>query len=119
MAKRFSEASNVSETDKKPYTTAAKQFRLPHWDYYRPRDYEVTLPGRTAGNKPDTITAPYDYRAPQIFTPPEIMVKTLPDNKLVNTANPFFQFEFGNATDKIEWGSVGLDTVSTTNEKPV
>ncbi|KAJ4248373.1 hypothetical protein NW762_012703 [Fusarium torreyae] len=107
VAKRFSDSPDITEEDKEKYTAAAKKFRLPYWDYYRPRDYEVTIPGVVDG---PTTTSPYDYHAPQIFTMPEVMVKRLPDNKLVNMSNPFFQYAFeSDDREKIEWEISGLD----------
>ncbi|KAF5558860.1 tyrosinase precursor (monophenol monooxygenase) [Fusarium phyllophilum] len=93
VAKRFSE-SNIPDEQKKKYLAAAQQFRLPYWDYFRPRAYtKTTFPGVT-NPKDGTTTAPYDWSAPQIFTLPEVMVRRLPDNELIPMANPFFQFEF-------------------------
>ncbi|KAF5693620.1 tyrosinase precursor (monophenol monooxygenase) [Fusarium denticulatum] len=93
VAKRFSE-SNIPDEQKKKYLDAAKQFRLPYWDYYRPRAYtKPTFPGITNPND-GTTTGPLDWGAPQIFTLPEVMVRRLPDNKLIPMANPFFQFAF-------------------------
>ncbi|KAF5591026.1 tyrosinase precursor (monophenol monooxygenase) [Fusarium subglutinans] len=93
VAKRFSE-SNIPDEQKKKYLAAAEQFRLPYWDYFRPRAYsKTTFPGVTNPRK-GTTTAPYDWGAPQIFTLREVMVRRLPDNKLVPMKNPFFQFEF-------------------------
>ncbi|KAF5719305.1 tyrosinase precursor (monophenol monooxygenase) [Fusarium globosum] len=93
VAKRFSE-SNIPDEQKKKYLEAAKQFRLPYWDYYRPRAYtKPTFPGIT-NPKDGTTTGPLEWGAPQIFTMPEVMVKRLPDNELIPMANPFFQFAF-------------------------
>ncbi|KAG5799174.1 hypothetical protein H9Q69_001806 [Fusarium xylarioides] len=92
VAERFSK-SDIPEEQKKKYLAAAKQFRLPYWDYYRPRSYtKTTFPGVT--NPDGTATAPFDWGAPQIFTLPKVMVRRLPDNELVPMANPFFQFKF-------------------------
>ncbi|KPM45160.1 hypothetical protein AK830_g1416 [Neonectria ditissima] len=107
VAKRFSDSPGVTEEDKQTYIAAAKKFRLPYWDYYRPRGYEVTFPGVVDGT---TTTSPYDYHAPQIFTLPEVMVKRLPDNKLVNMPNPFFQYAFDvDDSKKIQWEHSRLD----------
>ncbi|KAF4334818.1 tyrosinase precursor (monophenol monooxygenase) [Fusarium beomiforme] len=108
VAQRFSRSSEVAEEDKKKYIAAAKQFRLPYWDYYRPRGYEVTFPGVVDGN---TTTSPYDYHAPKIFTRKEVMIKVLPDNKLKAMPNPFFDyaFEVGDSK-KIPWEFSNLDT---------
>ncbi|EWG47520.1 hypothetical protein FVEG_07596 [Fusarium verticillioides 7600] len=81
IAKRFSESPDVSDEDKKKYKAAAKKFRLPYWDYYRPRGGPVTFSGVK-----------------------RVMVKRLPDNKLIEMPNPFFQFEFDKSgSDRIDW----------------
>ncbi|KAF5586322.1 tyrosinase precursor (monophenol monooxygenase) [Fusarium pseudocircinatum] len=96
VAERFSK-SDIPEEQKKKYLAAAQQFRLPYWDYYRPRSYtKTTFPGVT-NPKDGTATAPFDWGAPQIFTLPEVMVRRLPDNELVPMTNPFFQYEFTTA----------------------
>ncbi|CVL03756.1 related to tyrosinase precursor (monophenol monooxygenase) [Fusarium mangiferae] len=93
VAKRFSE-SDIPEEQKKKYLDAAQKFRIPYWDYYRPRDKaKTTFPGVT-NPKDGTTTAPFDWGAPQIFTMPQVMVKRLPDNELISMPNPFFQFNF-------------------------
>jgi hypothetical protein len=111
VALRFSRSSKVSEDDKKKYIAAAKNFRLPYWDYYRPRDYTVTIPGVVDGN---TTTSPYDYHAPKIFTLKKIMVKVLPDNELKAMENPFFNYQFEAAdSSRIQWKFSDLDVSST------
>ncbi|CVL09423.1 related to tyrosinase precursor (monophenol monooxygenase) [Fusarium proliferatum] len=107
VAKRFSESSEVSEEDKQKYKAAAKKFRLPYWDYHRPRGGPVTFPGVVDGT---TTTSPYDFHAPRIFTKKRVMVKRLPDNKLIDMPNPFFQFEFDeNGSARIDWRYSKLD----------
>ncbi|KXJ86569.1 hypothetical protein Micbo1qcDRAFT_208983 [Microdochium bolleyi] len=107
VAERFSRSPDVSAEDKQRYTAAARHFRLPYWDYYRPRGYEVTFLGVTDGS---STTAPYDYHAPQIFTLPEVMVRRLPDNELINMPNPFYRFDFKTEeAKKIAWNTSGLD----------
>ncbi|KAF5642479.1 tyrosinase precursor (monophenol monooxygenase) [Fusarium tjaetaba] len=90
-------------------------FRLPYWDYFRPRAYtKTTFPGVT-NPKDGTTTAPYDWGAPQIFTMPKIMVKRLPDNELISMPNPFFQFEF--SPQQLEKISVDNDPKTTIKEQ--
>ncbi|GJC86338.1 tyrosinase [Colletotrichum liriopes] len=92
VAKRFSE-SDIPDEQKKKYLAAAQHFRIPYWDYYRPRGYNSSFPG-VSNSKEGTTTAPYDWGAPQIFTLRQVMVRRLPDNELVSMPNPFFQFQF-------------------------
>ena len=68
------------------------------------------MPGVFDGEK---TTAPYDYHMPQIFTLPQVMVKTLPDNKLVPMTNPFFQYKFADTdlTEK-EWEASGINVMT-------
>ncbi|KAF9772953.1 hypothetical protein IL306_009291 [Fusarium sp. DS 682] len=114
VAKRFSESSKILEEDKKKYTAAAKKFRLPYWDYYRPRGGQVTFPGVVDGS---TTTSPYDYHAPKIFTKKKVMVKSLPDNELKPVDNPFFQYEFdASGSNRIDWKYSQLD-VNLTDAK--
>ncbi|KAF5588390.1 tyrosinase precursor (monophenol monooxygenase) [Fusarium pseudocircinatum] len=101
IAKRFSESLEVSDEDKQKYKAAAKKFRLPYWDYHRARGGPVTFPGVVDGT---TTTSPYDFHAPRIFTKKRVMVKRLPDNKLIEMPNLFFQFEFDESgSDRIDW----------------
>ncbi|KAK7753914.1 hypothetical protein SLS62_004012 [Diatrype stigma] len=73
IAKRF------DEPYKSEYQEAAQRFRLPFWDYYRPRGGEVAFPGIVK----DSLTSfPYDYSCPKVFTSASIMVRMHPDNKL-------------------------------------
>jgi tyrosinase len=74
------------------YTQAAHRFRLPFWDYYRPRGGEVTFPGIVKGG---LTSFPYDYSCPKVFTSPSIMVRMFPDNKLVKLdENPLHSYHF-------------------------
>jgi tyrosinase len=102
IAERFSRSTKITSERKQKYDEAVKSFRLPYWDYYRPRDGPTTFPGVKDGPRTD---APYNYRAPWIFTEPQIMVKTLPDDELKPMDNPFLQWKFasGGLSDK-EWG---------------
>ncbi|KAJ1326981.1 tyrosinase [Microdochium nivale] len=92
VAKRFSE-SDIPDEQKKKYLAAAQHFRIPYWDYFRPRGHKSSFPG-VSNPENGTTTAPYDWGAPQILTLPEVMVRRLPDNELVAMPNPFFQFQF-------------------------
>ncbi|KAF5635886.1 tyrosinase precursor (monophenol monooxygenase) [Fusarium sp. NRRL 52700] len=113
VAKRFSE-SNIPDEQKKKYLAAAQQFRLPYWDYFRPRAYtKTTVPGVT-NPKNGTTTTPYDWGAPQIFTLKKVMVRRLPDNELIPMKNPFFQFEFSDE----QLNKIQLDEDELTSIEP-
>ncbi len=42
-------AQNFANSEK--YLKEAQSFRLPYWDYYRPRSYETVFPGITMGQE--------------------------------------------------------------------
>lgn len=107
MVERFKRSDKLSAREKQDYIEAAKQFRLPYWDYYRPRNYEVTVPGVFDG---EITTAPFDYHMPQIFTLPKVMIKTLPDNELREMDNPLFKYDFAESDLLLaEWKASTLD----------
>ncbi len=65
------------------------------------------MPGVFKDNK---TVSPYDYHMPQIFTLPEVMIKTLPDNELKPMINPFFKYDFAPGDlNPEEWEHSGLD----------
>lgn len=94
-----------SETTRKEYLDAAKQFRMPYWDYFRPRGGKVTFPGIINKEK-GTTTYPFDYSAPRIFTDEKIMLRQPPLNKSEPITNPFWHFVFskhGGTLQDNEW----------------
>lgn len=76
------------------YQAALKEFRLPYWDYYRPRNKgTVTMPG--VGGPGGTTTFEYDFALPQIFVMEQIMVRHYADNdELQPMPNPLRTFSF-------------------------
>lgn len=108
IVERFAASKRLSDSEKKAYSDAVNEFRLPYWDYYRPRNYEFDMSGPQSDQ-----TKPYDYSMPQIFTLPEVMVKTLPDNEIKPMANPFYNYKFHTDEFKPEqWKASGLDVCS-------
>jgi tyrosinase len=76
--------------DTKRWTDAAKHFRLPYWDYYRPRGRRSSFPGGTAS---------YDFSVPKTITEPNIMLfrpgATADEEKVrKRTKNPLYSYEF-------------------------
>lgn len=107
---RFNRSTKLSDADKKTYKDALDNFRLPYYDYYRPRGGKTEFPGVFANNK---TVADYDYHLPLIFTTPQIMAKTLPDNEFVPVVNPFFNYRFEPSDfSKDEWENIPKFEVS-------
>jgi tyrosinase len=77
---------------KQIYRTALKKFRLPYWDYYKPRGGQVSFVGVM---KEEKTTFPYDYRIPDIFTKDTIMIRTVETkNEPRPMPNPLMSFKF-------------------------
>lgn len=84
-------AEQYPPANKQTYRDAVKKFRLPYWDYYRPRGKAVTFPGVVNNG---TTTAKYDFSVPQIFTVDKVMLKTPSKNQLEPKDNPLRLFTF-------------------------
>lgn len=112
-----------SAADKKRYGEAAMRFRLPYWDYYRPRGGKVTFPGVVDGDTGLT-TFPYDYKLPLVFTSDKINVRRYPNDDLVRLdseseygLNPFYDYKFkpGQIKDD-EWQVMDMKDVCCPGE---
>ncbi|GME33151.1 Tyrosinase [Neofusicoccum parvum] len=80
-------------TDPK-YRTAARTFRLPYWDYFRPRERKDTgLTGFRAGKQ---TSFPYDFGLPAVLRSKKLMVYRPKTNetKPVDMDNPLMAFNF-------------------------
>ena len=84
-------AETFPDANKQTYLDAAMKFRLPYWDYYRPRGKKAKFPGVVNNG---TTTATYDFSVPEVCTVPQIMLKTPAANKLVVQNNPLYLFNF-------------------------
>ena len=88
------------------YIEAAQHFRLPYWDFHRPRGGPVQFPGVV---KPNKITEfPFDYSVPKIFSETNVMVRPAPNNELQPLGpNPFNFFTFPHGWIKsVEWNKL-------------
>lgn len=90
------------------YLDAALDFRLPYWDYFRPRGGPVEFPGVIDKG---TTRFPYDYSLPRIFTEQTVSARYPPNNELRSLSrNPFQSHEFINdESSKIEWDVFASD----------
>ncbi|MCJ1396693.1 hypothetical protein MMC18_009585 [Xylographa bjoerkii] len=92
---------------------AAKLFRLPYWDYYRPRAWDTEFTGIMLDDG-NMTKAPVDFRMPLIFTQIKVMISTpstggkpqLMDNPLV-----FYNFPEGGIESE-DWDILMLDGYS-------
>jgi len=83
---------SFNEPHRQKYLIAAKEFRLPYYDYFRPRDGSVSFSGIINGQQ---TSFPYNFRLPDIFNEPTITVKTAPDDRPDhNFQNPLYSYHF-------------------------
>ncbi len=73
------------------YYAAVRRWRLPYWDYYRPRGGPVTW--RAVGVN-DMTNSDYDCGIPEVFTFPMLMIKTSLSGSPVPYPNPLQKFKF-------------------------
>lgn len=74
-------AGRFPAANQQMYKDAAQRFRLPYFDYYRPRGTSSSSVG-------------YDFSIPQIFVVEHIMLRTPDNNDLVLQPNPLHLFNF-------------------------
>ncbi|KAH7073183.1 common central domain of tyrosinase-domain-containing protein [Paraphoma chrysanthemicola] len=101
------------------YQQAVKKFRLPYWDYLRPRDYNAVFPGVA---RPDGLTSfPYDFRAPLILTMPEVTVRMYPGGKPTTILNPLSTFNFPDPSTNFfkpkDWAALWFDSTSPSGKQ--
>jgi tyrosinase len=98
-------------TQKATYKEAVKKFRLPYWDYYRPRDYDARFPGVTRSD--GTTYYPYDFRAPQILTVRTVKVRMYPDGRPEEIPNPLSRYKFPDEStgffSGLDWATTRFD----------
>ncbi|EGP85593.1 uncharacterized protein MYCGRDRAFT_94308 [Zymoseptoria tritici IPO323] len=77
------------------YHAAAKQFRLPYWDWIKPRQERTTeFPGQGQGGN-DTVSFPYSFDMPLACQKEQLRVYQPGDEtKLVSIANPLLTYHF-------------------------
>ncbi|KAI9894687.1 MAG: hypothetical protein M1814_002043 [Vezdaea aestivalis] len=91
---------------KPKYKAAARLFRLPYWDYYRPRATGAKFPGIKGTGS--TTGFDYDFYVPRAITLKKVMIRTPQEDKLELKENPlrFTQFPKGVLTDN-DWAALG------------
>jgi tyrosinase len=97
------------------YRKAVKKFRLPYWDYYKPRGGEFSVPGLKSNGK---TSFPFDYRLPDIFTRENVTLRTVENqNELTSVPNPLKSFKFPPKESGVDiWSRKMVDTET---KKPI
>jgi tyrosinase len=102
-------ANKYNEPHRTEYRKAVYDFRLPYWDYHRPRGGKVEFPGVILDGKRTSYK--YNFCVPLIFTAPTVVVLDEPDN-LPRTLerNPLnfhaFDATAGQLNEENEWKKI-------------
>jgi tyrosinase len=108
-------AYKYNEPLKTRFRDAAINFRLPYWDYFRPRKGpgNFTFPGVISSGQ---TAYDYDFSAPAIFTTPTVTVRYYPDGKpRLLQRNPLHHYAFQARSGQLkpeEWKTISTN-VST------
>lgn len=113
-------AKRYDTTHRAEYLDAVAQFRLPFWDYFRPRGGAVEFPGIGGVVDKGSTSFPYDYSLPRIFTEKTISARFYPNNELKSLGrNPFHSHKFSDEeASKIEWNIFANDVSAPARRQP-
>lgn len=86
-------AKKYDQPYQQKYLDAAKAFRLPYLDYFRPRDGEVKFPGLS--RNPTETSFPYNFRLPDILNERKVALRLPPHDTLkYDIDNPLYSYKF-------------------------
>jgi tyrosinase len=109
---------------KQQYLGAVQRFRLPYWDYFRPRAKKdvsfrgIMWPKSHQSLSKDETSFPYDFSIPQIFTVSKVMVRKPDQTELTEFDNPFASFDFSSGRFKKEdWELIAGQKVSLSQSR--
>lgn len=105
-------ASPAAEQSKQ--LEAAQRFRLPYWDYWKPRGGSTEFPGIGGSKGKGTTEFQYDFRLPDIFVAPFVMVRV--GGKLVPIDNPLASYTVPRPSNPDAWP--GVSNGFTTARQP-
>ncbi|KAK1830571.1 hypothetical protein QBC39DRAFT_353383 [Podospora conica] len=92
-------AGKYNPPHRQRYLDAAKLFRLPYLDYFRPRGGSVSFPGVGPGGQ---TTFPYNFTLPDILNEPKIALRVAPlDEIKYDNDNPLYTYKFSAATGQL------------------
>lgn len=95
------------ESERGAQLKAASGFRLPYWDYWKPRGGSVTFPGIVTEGRQTAFD--YDFRIPDIFVAKSVMVRKPKGTKLEPIDNPLASFNFPERQTNDTWRTVVQD----------
>jgi tyrosinase len=108
----FDVAEKYDEPLKATFRAAAFEFRLPFFDYWRPRrgPGNFTFPGVISNNQ---TAYDYDFSAPAIFTAEKVTVRKYPKGTPTSLdPNPLHHYAFTEKAGSLtttEWDSISQD----------
>ncbi len=89
-------AGKYDPPHRQKYLDAAKAFRLPYLDYFRPRDGEVKFPGMLRNGAETSF--PYNFRLPDILNEKKVALRLPPQDVLkYDIDNPLYTYKFTKA----------------------
>lgn len=94
----------VPEVERADQIKAANNFRLPYWDYWKPRGGPVTFPGVLSKGKQTSFD--YDFRMPDILVAKKVMVRKPETDKLIPIDNPLAFFNFPKKESDQVWDTM-------------
>jgi tyrosinase len=88
------------------YLAAAQKFRLPYFDYFRPRGPGGSFRNPGVGSR---VQFAYDFKLPDIFNVQQVTVLRYPDNAPKPLDNPLYAYRFQKEGEKrVEFKSEDL-----------
>jgi len=88
-------AGKFNPPHRQRYLDAAKLFRMPYLDYFRPRGGSVSFPGVGPGGQ---TTFPYNFTLPDILNEPKVALRVPPlDEIKYDNDNPLYNYKFSAA----------------------
>ena len=93
-------ANTYDAAHRQKYLDAAKAFRLPYFDYFRPRGGAVHFPGVVEDEKMTDFA--YDFTLPSVFNEERVNILEAPADTPTPINNPLYSFQFKGKSDHFQ-----------------
>jgi tyrosinase len=93
-------ANTYDTAHRQKYLDAAKAFRLPYFDYFRPRGGKVHFPGVVADKMMTEFD--FDFTLPAVFNEKDINILAAPADTPTPIGNPLYAFSFKGKSDHFQ-----------------